>query len=250
MYLSRLTLDLGDNPDHPRPGRIWLRNLYHVHQRLCMAFPSAYRKIEDPEFLKPYNPIDFGKEHVHIKRDSVSGFLFRIDPRSQSRALIIVQSASDPDWDYAFHNASYFLAAPPEKKVYNPSITKGQRMRFRLLANPTRRLSKNSPGIKSEFIGMRVPVPSDRLIEWITRKAESSGFSLEKDSMNIQPDYFFFKKPNVKEGQRMFSVRFDGELTVSKPEIFKISIFQGIGSGKAFGLGLLSVSPINGSFER
>ena len=41
MYLSCLLIDVGDNPDRPRPGRLWLRNLYHVHQRLCMAFPSA-----------------------------------------------------------------------------------------------------------------------------------------------------------------------------------------------------------------
>ncbi len=40
MYLSSLLIDVGDNPDRPRPGRLWLRNLYHVHQRLCMAFPS------------------------------------------------------------------------------------------------------------------------------------------------------------------------------------------------------------------
>ena len=51
MFLSCLLIDIGDNPDRPRPGRIWLRNLYHVHQRLCMAFPSDPRKTDDRDFL-------------------------------------------------------------------------------------------------------------------------------------------------------------------------------------------------------
>ena len=61
MFLSCLFIDVGANPDRPRPGRMWLRNLYHVHQRLCMAFPSAPRISEDPGFLKPFKPEDFAK---------------------------------------------------------------------------------------------------------------------------------------------------------------------------------------------
>lgn len=110
MFLSRLIINIGDDPHHP--GRLWLRNLYHVHQRLCMAFPSDPRKERDPEFLAPYAPDDF-IEQVHRRRDPDSGFLFRADPHSNGRAVIIVQSgAVKPDWDYAFHNAGYLLAAP------------------------------------------------------------------------------------------------------------------------------------------
>ena len=50
MYLSCLLIDVGDDPDRPRPGRTWLRNIYHVHQRLCMAFPSRERMEADPPF--------------------------------------------------------------------------------------------------------------------------------------------------------------------------------------------------------
>ena len=80
MYLSRLFIDLGSNPDHPRPGRLWLRNLYHVHQRLCMAFPSDKRKSEDAEFLDRYVPSDFAVGLVHVARGEEAGLLFRVDP--------------------------------------------------------------------------------------------------------------------------------------------------------------------------
>lgn len=113
MYRSCLLIDVGNNPDRPRPGRSWLRNRYHVHQRLCMAFPSASRKAEDVDFLKPFNPDMFGNGRVGEKRSVDAGFLFHIDSLPNGRAVIIVQSAIEPDWNYAFHNANHLLAAPP-----------------------------------------------------------------------------------------------------------------------------------------
>ncbi|HRR82746.1 MAG TPA: type I-E CRISPR-associated protein Cas6/Cse3/CasE, partial [Planctomycetota bacterium] len=135
MYLSCLLIDVGTNPDRPRPGRLWLRNLYRVHQRLCMAFPSADRKRDDPQFLQPHAPGDFAQHHVHTKRSSDCGFLFRIDPQPGANPVIVVQSADRPDWEYAFHNARHFLAAPPEPTPYNPQLLTGQVFQFRLLPN-------------------------------------------------------------------------------------------------------------------
>ena len=48
MYQSTLMINIGDNPDRPRPGRLWLRNIYHVHQRLWMAFPTSQQRADDP----------------------------------------------------------------------------------------------------------------------------------------------------------------------------------------------------------
>src|SRR5436190_21766487 len=49
MYHSHLLINVGDNPDRPdwNISRRWLRNLYRVHQRLCMAFPSAAPRRDD-----------------------------------------------------------------------------------------------------------------------------------------------------------------------------------------------------------
>jgi CRISPR system Cascade subunit CasE len=251
MYLSLLLIDVGDNPDRPRPGRRWLRNLYRVHQRLCMAFPSASRKPDDADFLKPFKPEDFGNDQVHVTRGADSGFLFRIDPQPGGRAVILVQSALKPDWEYAFHNASYLLAAPPEIKPFNPCFTKGQRLRFRLVANPTRRLSRHSLGADGrpieKGIGKRVPVPTDRLFDWLTRRAEQSGFSIKKDSTTVQPGYIYVNKTGGGKGHRLRSVRYDGVLNVTDADNFHNTLMRGIGPGKAFGFGLLSVRPVPSS---
>ncbi len=78
MYLSCLLVDVGENPDRPRPGRLWLRNLYHVHQRLCMAFPSGGKGPDDPHFLKPFRLEDFAGQ-VHVQRTGDAGFLFMVE---------------------------------------------------------------------------------------------------------------------------------------------------------------------------
>jgi len=246
MYLSFLLIDTGDNPDRPRPGRLWLRNLYHVHQRLCMAFPSAWRKSDDKNFLKPYKPEDFGNGPVHVMRDVNTGFLFRLDPQLGGRVVIVVQSAMPPDWDYAFHNSGHLLAAKPEVKSFEPDFSKGQRLRFCLVANPTRRLSKHSPDAKGESVGKRVPVPTEKLLDWLDRRAESGGFSIARESISIQAGYGYFKKPHKNNEQsRLRYIRYDGILTVRNPNDFRNTLIRGIGSGKAFGFGLLSVVRIN-----
>lgn len=255
MYRSCLLIDVGNNPDRPRPGRLWLRNRYHVHQRLCMAFPSASRIADDEHFLKPFKPDDFGDGQVHVERAEGSGFLFRIDPLANGRAMIIVQSATEPDWGYAFHNADYLLAAPPEVTLFEPHFSKGQRLRFRLAANPTRRMSKHSPDAKEKFIGKRVPVPNEDLKKWLFARAEKAGFRvLDKDPLNPNKDWLVLVpgyvlahkgKDNPKgTGARLRSVLYDGVLTVEDPKVFSDTIVQGIGSAKAFGFGLLSVAPL------
>lgn len=290
MWLSRLLIDLGGNPDRPRPGRLWLRNLYRVHQRLCMAFPSASRKSEDEHFLKPFKPEDFGQGQVHVPRAADAGFLFRIDPQPGGRVVILVRSAAEPDWDYAFHNARYLLAAPPQVKSFDARFEKGQRLRFRLVANPTKKIDtikkeKRQSCTKEELKGVqgrhgkRVPVRAEELYKWLARWAAAAGFSISGDPVIVQPGYIYVSKPwtgqpcsrcggpmkENREGEevvcereecglrvrllrhRLRSVRYEGILTVTDPGRFEQTIACGIGPGKAFGFGLLSVASVNPS---
>jgi CRISPR system Cascade subunit CasE len=264
-----------------------------------MAFPSEERKSDDGHFLESFNPDDFGKGQVHVKRADDSGFLFRIDPEQQccregsherslrGRVVILVQSAQTavnpdplkPDWDYAFQNAPYLLAARPEVKEFNPSFVKGQRLRFRLLANPTKKIDtirqeERQRHTKEELRqiegrnGRRVPVPSseelrawreknpkgdertfislrllDWLAEWRVRPDESPGFSIDNDSTTVQAGYVYVNKARDGEGNRLRSVRYQGVLQVTDPDKFRNTLLRGIGAGKAFGFGLLSVAP-------
>ncbi|MGO8705959.1 MAG: type I-E CRISPR-associated protein Cas6/Cse3/CasE [Candidatus Brocadiia bacterium] len=251
MYLSHLLIDVGANPDRPRPGRRWLRNVYRVHQRLCMAFPSKERKERDPEFLQPYVPGELGKPDVHEERTESSGFLFRIDPVRGGNPVILVQSANRPDWQYAFQNAQYLLAAPVdtlEKPI--PQFIAGDRLRFRLKANPVRHAcarSKHPSGapVDPKWVGKRIPVLAESLGEWLLRHGERCGFEIVSLSTPI-PGYVYFNKGRDEgQGQRLRSVLYEGVLSVKNPAPFAEAVQSGIGRAKAFGFGLLSLARIS-----
>jgi CRISPR system Cascade subunit CasE len=250
MYLSHLLIDVGMNPDRPRPGRLWLRNVYRVHQRLCMAFPSKARKERDSELLQPYVPSELGKPDVHEKRTESSGFLFRIDPIPGGNPVIVVQSANWPDWQYAFQNAP-LLAAPVAQPVsFTPRFTPGDRFRFRLKANPVRHAcerSKHPSGapVEAKWVGKRIPVPTASLGDWLAGHGERCGFKVISMSTPI-PGYVYFNKGQDEgQGQRLRSVLYEGVLCVTNPVPFTDAVKGGIGREKAFGFGLLSLARIS-----
>jgi len=248
MFLSLILIDIGTDPDRPRPGRTWLRNLYHVHQRLCMAFPSKQQKDNDDLFLQPFAPEQFAQDHVHVPRSSNAGFLFGIDPQSNGRCAILVLSALKPEWDYAFQNARHLLAVPPQTKPFALTVAAGQRLRFRLLANAVfraRQESKHRNGqpVQERWVNKRIGVGSDEkaLRNWIERRAATAGFSVAELTL-MQASYTSARKP-TGEAMSLRSVRYEGVLSVTDPAKFLPAVESGIGPAKAFGFGLLSLAP-------
>jgi CRISPR system Cascade subunit CasE len=275
MFLSALMIDVGDNPDRPRPGRLWLRNLYRVHQRLCMAFPGVCRKQDDPEMVQPYRSEDFGDGQVHVRREDSAGFLFRIDPHQPGGPVVVlVQSALEPDWGYAFGlcdprtdypvgNAGCLLAALPETKHFNLTIEAASKFRFRLLANPVRRISKNSldargQPVDEQWLGKHVPVPEESLWKWLKDRAEPAWAQRKRDPNEQSPGFRIVEETAVcpgfvytnktrdpAEGRRYRSARYDGILEVTDPAALLKTLAAGIGPAKAFGFGLLSIAPLH-----
>ena len=99
---------------------------------------------------------------------------------------------------------------------------------------------KNPGGDERTFISLRL---LDWLADWRSRPNESPGFSIIKESPTIQPGYIYVNKARDGKGQRLRSVRYDGILEVTDPDKFRKTLASGIGPGKAFGFGLLSVAP-------
>jgi CRISPR system Cascade subunit CasE len=263
MFLSYLLVDTAADLSRPRPGRSWVGRPYRVHQRLCMAFPSDHRRADDPHFLAPFNPSDFAQQ-VQTPRHATAGFLFRIDtlPRVvPSRHGIIVQSAIEPDWDYAFHNAPKLLTGPPMVKPFNLSFAVGQQLRFRLRANPTKRVAAKNERLGGVMAGKRVGLTTEtEQLRWLLDKGERGGFRIPGEWVNAKrpetnepvllPNFRVDVVPegrdrNGKPGHagEFLAVRFEGVLVVTDPGTFSDTLAGGLGSGKAFGFGLLSVGP-------
>lgn len=235
MYLSLLKLDM----TRTGRGRSLLRNVYHVHQRLWMGFADHDRKKEDRLFLDTWD------SSAPAEPSRSREFLFRIEPDRPAR--ILVQSLSQPDWDWAFQNApGYLVEDGPIIREVTPRIETGQVYRFRLTANPTKRpkplpTDQREPGSSRPRQAIRDP---DGQREWLGRKLADAA-ELEGDLARQTAKAINFKKPNASNGREVtiFSVLLDGYLRVSDPDALLKLIHNGIGPAKAFGCGLLSLAP-------
>ncbi len=210
MYLSKLEIDTSR-----RPGRLWLSNPHRVHQRLLMAF-----------------------------RDAPAGrVLYRIE-RLTRPPHILVQASCPAEWDAAFADHPV-LASPPRQKEVRLEFSEGQRLRFLLRANPTKRLPSGRPGEKVD--GKRVALYREEAQRaWLIRKGTRGGFRPLAFDVRPLGDSMSHKGP-MKEGAALthVAVEFEGILEVTDPQLFQSSLSDGIGPGKAYGFGLLSLaSPV------
>jgi CRISPR system Cascade subunit CasE len=202
MYLSKLVLNLRD--EYARQD---LNDVYELHRTLLSAFPDRD---------------DGGPGRV----------LFRVENKTtrDAGAILLVQSTMRPRWDDIDRSPDYFLRQPVHKE-FNPSIAKDDMFKFRLLANPTVKRNGKRVGLRSDA----------EQLDWIARKSDLSGFTLGR-IINIPKDDVVGRKSSSGEDIVLTSVLFEGTLRVDDPTSFRDSLECGIGSGKAFGFGLLSLA--------
>jgi CRISPR system Cascade subunit CasE len=181
-----------------------------MHKRLMRAFPNH------------------GDDSARL----AMGILFRME-FGVSHVTVYVQSDVEPDWSLL--EARSFLEPPHVKNVESAieSIHNGQVLMFRLKANPVKRLKV--PGKKNgRKVGL---VREEDQAEWLNRRAAESGFSVV--GLTIRKEGLL----STRDGKAFESVVFDGVLSVVDAERFLACVRSGIGSGKAYGFGMLSVAP-------
>lgn len=233
MYLSRLVL----NP-RSRAVRNDLSDCRGMHRTILSAFPQANK--------------DQGGARSEF------GVLFRADSDSRSgRITLLVQSEVEPDWtrlpnDYLLDDFDE-LENPAVKRIDGSydTLDLGRRLRFRLRANPTRRISSKNTDEKSGGQGKRVEIyGEDKQMDWLRRKSEQHGFRLLTVRINpgvlnarAQPEGKILGwRGKAEKPMKFGSVLFEGELEITDSALFSDALKNGIGSGKAFGFGLLSIA--------
>jgi len=248
VYLSSIPVETGNDPSRSWPGKLWIGNAYRVHQRLCMAFDGALderHRFVTERFAPPPPPLDAKRKEQPPRSEGV-GFLFRIESpirtRRGLRPRILVQSLTEPDWDAAFGNAPFLVVGEDiEVRQCQPQHSKGQKLRFRLRANPS--VKKKREGKKnSARVGLTKP---EEQLAWLERKAEQGGFrvlALE----SARGGYQHSRRSREIDPSRHvhMGVSYEGILSVADVDQFnRHTLPEGIGPAKAYGFGLLSVAP-------
>ena len=114
-------------------------------------------------------------------------------------------------------------------------MAEGRRYRFNLLAAPVKKVAED--GVKNSR--RRYLRTAEERLAWLRRKAEQSGFLLLEAQENA--DMSIYGKHSEETGGSFYShaVCYQGVLEVTDREKFCTAWKQGIGSGRAYGQGLL-----------
>ena len=190
------------------------KNTYELHQSLWRLFLG----------------------HKNDNRD----FLFRVESLEKDiGAKILLQSVSKPQ---SLEVSPVIL----DLREYNPSISAGHMLRFRLRANPIKTIKDSTKGTvkkKGKIFTKTVRVPllhEEQQQDWIERKF--NGFA-KLNTLLIQPEpALYFRKIKEKRSGKIQPVLFEGILMVAEPKAFLELLQQGVGPAKAFGCGLLSIA--------
>lgn len=231
MILSRLVL----NPRSRRVARD-LADCQELHRTVLSAFPEAAGGSARQRF----------------------GVLFRIEYCRGAAPVLLIQSSENPDFSAL---PSGYLAQPPKSKDIGAAwrgIAHDSVLRFRLRANPTRKIeTKSGPG-GARRNGRRVELKTEEeQLKWLARKSRESGFEIVSVRAAAEyPDVWVSAEGKVSGSRGLpdgagskprltfASVLFNGKLRVIDMEIFRATLEHGIGSAKAYGFGLLSVARV------
>jgi len=260
MFLSNLEIDYKSNKVNN-----WITNPYKIHQRLWMGFEKQKDEFSKPDFL--YRVEDNFRLAGELKprilvlsnispfwKDAFNGEKFLItEPKILNLNL---DNFIEVDRSFRFS-----LKANPTKKIKNyrllfreelkdfPELeTRDNRVKY---LEGKEKLAKLIEIVSKE---QREKLPSKRIgiykdheqVEWLKRKGEQSGFEIinlqfdkgEKEKISKKSDGI------VTHNLDLLQVHYTGILRITDIETFKKAYSQGIGSGKAFGCGLLLLAKI------
>ena len=165
--------------------------------------------------------------------------LWRLD-HLNGRHYLMLLSMDPPDLTAAAAQFGFPGADLPwETRDYDlflQRITEGSRWQFRLTANPT--VSRARESGRGRVFAHITPHFQK---QWLLDRSARHGFTLEED--NFQVVYSRWQRFS-KGGGPMVSilmVTFEGVLTVRDPSLLRQALTEGIGRGKAYGMGLLTL---------
>jgi CRISPR system Cascade subunit CasE len=218
MLLHRVHIDL-----RCREARRDLADPYQLHATLCRAFAP-------PEVRCPPGAV-----------------LWRLEPETDSAGnpRIVVQSQGPAVWSRVGVRgwlASVDPAMDTAARLQLSSLQPNRVFRFRLRANPC--VSRNG-----KRLGL---MQLEEQEQWLVRKGAMHGFvpragdahaAHARSGIRVSQERMLVGRQRGGNGIHIYSVLYDGFLTVTEPGAFVSGLRSGIGHGKALGLGLLSVAP-------
>ncbi|MFI5649240.1 type I-E CRISPR-associated protein Cas6/Cse3/CasE [Kitasatospora sp. NPDC051705] len=168
------------------------------------------------------------------------GVLFRTES-TPAGDQILLQSAERPDLDRL--PTSYGQAVTKTLTPLLDALRPGLHIRYRIAANPIRK-----PGRATrELYRLKavVPLQGTAADEWWARQARSCGLdlaTLHSSPLDAATGHRRSDQRRIKHDR----VLFEGTAAITDADLLRTRLTDGIGKGKAYGCGLLSIAPHRG----
>lgn len=168
--------------------------------------------------------------------------LWRVDGAGSPRTVLWIVSAEAPDLAHLEEQAGW-PSRPTGRSIHYDGLlnrlAEGQRWGFRLDANPVHRLSAED--------GKRIVghVTAEQQVQWLLDRQDVLGIGLtDADGQRTVEVISRDVKKFRREGATvtLATATFSGILDVRDPGRLRDALVQGVGRGKAYGCGLLTLA--------
>ena len=195
---------------------------------LSLLYPNPNNAQARKDLTDPY------AMHQTLSRVVEPGdrMLWRLETRRYGEnPRVLVQTLKAPRWAEVLSRweEPYGELAPDSPKEVHLKLRPGRLLRFRLYANPTVTQEGKRLGLYREV----------EQICWLNERLKERGAAIQKVIVTRREKLTFKKQGKTIT---LATALFDGVLEVTDPDRLRAALERGIGHGKAFGLGLLSLA--------
>ncbi|WP_165677596.1 type I-E CRISPR-associated protein Cas6/Cse3/CasE [Metapseudomonas otitidis] len=200
--------------------------MYLTRLRLDPRSALARRDLADPYEMHR----SLVRAFVRDAQQTPPRFLWRVEPTAAwGSPELLVQSVEAGDWSFLAGQPNY-LKGEVETREWAPEtwVREQACFRFRLFANPTVTRDGKRLGLVGE----------ETQLAWLARQGERLGFSVEA-ALVTGSELLRSRKGDSRIS--LLRACFEGRLRVRDAGALATALCAGIGPGKAFGCGLLSL---------
>ncbi|TCR11400.1 type I-E CRISPR-associated protein Cas6/Cse3/CasE [Streptomyces sp. BK205] len=218
--------------------------------RLNRRSPAARRDLADAVSLHK-SVMLLAPDDLGDNPRQQAGLLFRLeDATNDTPSTLLIQSHQPPDLTRLPRHYGSTETRPLHPMFQ--ALTPGRAVRYRITANASaaRRVLADHQPVDNKHGKKIVALYGDDALAWWQRRAQQAGLTLT--TTDITPARFPRKRsrPADKPGEQdtpagpvHVLTRFDGLATITDPVQLRHALLTGIGRGKPYGAGLLTLAP-------
>ncbi|MDX2644300.1 type I-E CRISPR-associated protein Cas6/Cse3/CasE [Streptomyces sp. PA03-1a] len=235
--------------------------MYLTRFRVNTARPGARRLLSTPQAMHAAVMSSF--PDLMPTAEQTPRVLWRLDRNATAEVLLYVVSPHRPDLTHLVEQAGWPAAAASgtpgwQTYAYAPflqRLDKGTVWNFRLTANPVHyaRTKDDQPTTKRT-----AHLTPKHQLHWLLQRQDTGGFRIlakpqdkqltehgdEHQAIVRDQRSLDFGKRGANGRVTLTTVTYDGRLEVTKPDALRGVLTAGLGKAKAYGCGLMTLSPL------